>query len=157
MNKIDRLHLIIPALQAPRGSSERARAVEAAQLAANVTNTTVYLWIRTYESKGVGALERIGLYVHVSKKWDSGVPFDEATKAWIGAEMRAACCTLWRIADDKDGHRKIGRVASRYLQILTNRAGFKGDFDTLQQLCALPDDFVLRDRSKYREPNGERT
>lgn len=152
----ERLDIITPALQARRGSPERAVAIEAAQRTAGVSQATIYEWIAAYEAKGVGGLvskpnkDKGKPRVQVSRAWDRAVPFDDATRARIAASTRRYCNSCWRSAGIEMGYRAIERLVSDHLQTLTLEAGFEGSAKTLKRICKLPMTFIKKDWRRFR-------
>ena len=82
---------------------------------------------------------------HISRVWDSGVPFSSAEKKKIAAETTRRVRSLWANSTEL-GWRQIGRYASRHLTELTRKAGYQGTGGELRAICRLPHNFVMPHR-----------
>lgn len=150
---IARYAIIAPALKHPRGSAERRQAMKAAAEVCGVTERSIAHWIAQYEAEGRASLSRgrtdAGKRRHViSAKWDGAVPFDDATRERIAADVERYTRSLWASTTDW-GWKKIARLASTRLADLTMQAGFTGDARHVATLCKLSHRYVNRFR-KYR-------
>ena len=146
--------IIRAALPHPPGSSERGCAVREAARIGRISKRTIYDWIAAYERDGWAGLRRRpradrGQRKHtISRAWDAAVPFDDATKARIAADLERRVRSLWA-ATTEVGWRWVARVAAGYLAEQTVAAGFAPDARRLRKICTLSNRFVERGR-RYR-------
>lgn len=158
-----RYDIIRPALGHPRGSAERRRAMEAAAEVvrdhpggrrARVSVATLKRWIAAHERGGYAGIipapraDRGRRAVAITRAWDTAVPFDDATKARIAADLEHYVRSLWATTTEA-GWKKIARFASARLVKLTEGAGFTADRGRLKAICKLSHHFVVRQR-RYR-------
>ena len=158
LTRPERYRLIEPALEHPPGSPERGAAIAAAVRASGKDQATVRRWIAGYEADGWAGITRQERpdarqnRVYVTRAWDSAVPFDDATKARIAAELRGKINTLFA-ASPEYGWRMIGRIAATHLEDWTREAGFKGGEAQLRQICRLAQHVVMQGQDWRRFRN----
>ena len=155
-----RYEVIEPCLQSPRGSKERARAIEdAARVVRDhpggwrrrVGKNTLRRWIDAYEREGVAGLRRKAPAnrgqgrVAVGRDWDAAVPFDAEARARIADAVARDVRSLWA-ANTSWGWRQIARAAGDRLARETVAAGFDPGPRRLRDICRLSRHFVERGR-----------
>lgn len=158
-----RYAIIHSALRHPPRSAERARAVKtAAQVMRDhpggrrgrVSERQIYDWLGRYEAEGHAGLspkpraDRGASRCIITRAWDRAVPFDDATKARVAADLKRYVRSLWA-ASTELGWKWIARLAGERLAELTTEAGFTPGAAQLKRICKLSHRFVARER-QYR-------
>lgn len=150
--------LIRPALAHPKNSRERAAAL--AELAGRehggpdgkwraVSLRTLQRAVAAFEAHGLAGLGRRKRVdageaaVILSRRWDRAVPFDDDGKARVATDLRTYVRSL--IKDGLDGAQLV-LTASFRLALLTRRAGFDPGEAELSACCAVPQQFLRRER-----------
>ncbi len=156
-----RYAIIRSALEHPRGSRERARAIAEISRATGTAPSTLRGWIRAYGEDGRRGLRR-------RERADKGCPKYPIGKAWAetvgphlaGEEMAAIAAaatarirSLWA-ENTTYGRGEVRRAASARLEDLTAAAlaaaGVALDRRALRAACAVPERIVKKERLKYR-------
>ena len=125
--------------------------MEEAARRAGKTERTIYAWIARYEEIGLAGLARKQNSARgrratiLTTAWDAAVPFDDATRVRIAAELRRYVRSLWA-SNTSYGWRWVARLAGHRLEKLTAEAGFDGD---LRAICRVPHNFVMLE-ARYR-------
>ncbi len=115
-----------------------------------VTARTIRTWIAAYESRGVIGLVRKARSDRdeqrnlISRPWDRGVPFDDATKKRIAGELCRKVRSLW--ASGALGWRHVQRMATANLVRRTRAADIDLSPTELLKVCTVPCGFVERER-----------
>ncbi|MEQ8194315.1 MAG: hypothetical protein RIB59_07480, partial [Rhodospirillales bacterium] len=158
-----RYELIRPALILPARSKERADAIRAIAARKHmkpdgsyrkVSPDTLRRWLASYEANGYAGLKRKkrqdrgSSRVFISRRWDSAVPFDDATKQRIKDDLLSGVNGRWA-KNTSFGWHKIAWDSSLDLENLTIEAGYNPGRNRLRPLCRLPRSFVEQGR-KYR-------
>lgn len=155
------MEIIRPALAHPRGSRERAAAIEAIAAARHLTpdgrrsysESTLRGWISAYEAGGAGALCRQGRSdkgarrVFISRLYDGemrarGVTDDTLLRFREAIERYAARC--W--AHGVESWRDAQNFCTGELIDLTRKAGIDLPDSELWRLCTVPKALVKRER-----------
>ena len=115
-----RWDVIQPALEYPRGSLARARAVTLAAFGSCVSERTLYRWIQRYEVSGLRGLGRVRPSnaaeprVWVSRVFDRAfvvAGYDEDLLADITRELEKALKGLWASRAEQAGATEVQRLA----------------------------------------------
>ena len=158
-----RHRVIRPALQHPKGSPGRARAVEEAATVERdhptgrrkrVSEAQLYEWLAVHEAGGLAGLipapnaGRGETKCFVSRTWDRAVPFEDETKSLVAAKLQRRVRSLWA-ANTEIGWKSVARFAGKHLRELTTDAGYTPIARELRRICKLSHHVVNRER-KYR-------
>ena len=145
-------HAVIrPVLQHEPGSPDYGRAIDAAASSAGCSTRTVRRWLADYERDGWAGLlpasrpNRGRRTVHISRRWDRSVPFDDETKARIADRLHRDIRSLFA-ANLAAGWRVLERFARDTLIEKTIAAGFDPGKRALNDICKLPRNVVERGR-----------
>ena len=152
-----RMKIIDPALRQLPRSRARAAAVNEAVRASGHNRATLYRWIRACETGGREAVLPVRRFradkrrrkCHVTRLWDTAVPFDDETKARIADALERHIRGLWAASPDY-GRRFVAWLASHRLAELTVEAGFDPGTAELKRICRVPQNYVRRDWRRYR-------
>lgn len=149
-----KLHYVEPLSQLPTGA-QRKRAImelhnrEVHDWRGGLTTlkrTTLYKWVTAYTAEGIAGLmrgarsDRGTTRVHVSRKWDNAVPFDEATKELIGRMLADHIKGLWKAGCKP---REVRELAQDFLAKQTEELGHLANDQTI---FALSDRKLEKDR-----------
>lgn len=148
--------ILAPAIAQPKHSRERAAAI-ADLLSRLLTDwqgqpiapsaRTIHRKLDLYEKHGIAGLagrqrrDKGTTHVVLSDRWDSAVPFDQATREKITEKLRAYIRGLHK---DDAAPKVIGMLAARRLAELTNAAGFPAPADA--GMFAVPRAFIEGER-----------
>lgn len=157
-----RYHLIEAALAYPKRSAERSAAIRAVAAEPQfhptrgreaVSERTLQRWLDLFDKLGLAGLNRaqrkdVGTAkVFVSAAWDRAVPFADAIKATVAADIRQTLRNLW---GNGAVYSVVRRLASETLAEVTLIRGFDPGPVALARICMLPKNLVESERRSRR-------